>query len=84
MLVVIVLGLACTALTFMLYYSLIAQIGEERASLVNYLPPILVLLYCRHSLRETLTIAVASRLALTIEGDRQVPESSTELLTVIC
>jgi hypothetical protein len=26
---VIVLGLACTALTFMLYYQLIAEVGEE-------------------------------------------------------
>ncbi len=30
---VIVLGLACTALTFMLYYRLIAEVGEERAAL---------------------------------------------------
>lgn len=42
---VILLGLVCTALTFMLYYSLIAQIREGRAALGNYLTPIFALLY---------------------------------------
>ncbi len=41
----IVLGLACTVLTFLLYYSLVAQIGEERVALGNYLTPIFALLY---------------------------------------
>jgi drug/metabolite transporter (DMT)-like permease len=40
---VIVLGLFCTALTFMLYYDLIAEIGEERATLENYITPIFAL-----------------------------------------
>ncbi len=45
MLVVIVLGLACTAVAFMLYYSLIAQVGEERVAFGNYLMPIFTPLY---------------------------------------
>jgi drug/metabolite transporter (DMT)-like permease len=53
---VIVLGLACTALTFMLYYSLIDQIGEERAALGNYLTPIFALFYGVMLLGEQLTI----------------------------
>jgi hypothetical protein len=32
---VVVLGLACTAQTFMLYYQLIAEVGDERAALGN-------------------------------------------------
>jgi len=35
-LAVVVLGLFCTALTFMLYYELIAEVGEERAALGNW------------------------------------------------
>jgi drug/metabolite transporter (DMT)-like permease len=35
-LAVIALGLFCTALTFMLYYELIAEVGEERAALGNW------------------------------------------------
>jgi drug/metabolite transporter (DMT)-like permease len=42
---VIVLGLLCTAVTFMLYYQLIAEAGEERAALGNYLTPIFALFY---------------------------------------
>jgi drug/metabolite transporter (DMT)-like permease len=38
-LVVSVLGLFCTALTFMLYYDLIAEVGEERVALGNYITP---------------------------------------------
>jgi drug/metabolite transporter (DMT)-like permease len=65
---VIVLGLACTALTFMLYYSLIDQIGEERAALGNYLTPIFALFYGVILLGEQLTIDEIIGLALIIVG----------------
>jgi len=65
---VIVLGLVCTALTFMLYYSLIAQVGEERAALGNYLTPIFALVYGVVLLGERITIPAIVGLALIIGG----------------
>ena len=65
---VIVLGLACTAVTFLLYYQLIAEVGEERAALGNYLTPIFALFYGVILLGETLTIAAVAGLALIIVG----------------
>lgn len=65
---VIVLGLLCTALTFLLYYQLIAEVGEERAALGNYLTPIFALFYGVILLGEALTIAAIAGLALIIIG----------------
>ena len=65
---VIVLGLACTALTFLLYYSLISQVGEERAALGNYLTPIFALLYGVVLLGERITLPAIVGLALIIGG----------------
>src|SRR5215210_8450311 len=65
---VIVLGLFCTALTFMLYYQLIAEVGEERAALGNYITPIFALFYGVILLGEQLTIAAVIGLALIIVG----------------
>ena len=55
-LAVVALGLLCTAVAFMLYYRLIDHIGEERASLSNYLTPAFALLYGVLLLSESLTI----------------------------
>ncbi len=65
---VILLGLFCTALTFLLYYLLIAEVGEERAALGNYLMPIFALFYGVILLGEQLTIAEVAGLALIIVG----------------
>ena len=66
--VVIVLGLACTALTFLLYYLLIAQIGEERAALGNYLTPVFALVYGVVLLGERIPLPAIVGLALIIGG----------------
>ena len=64
MIAVILLGLVCTALTFLLYYSLIAQVGEEQAALGNYLtPPIFALLYGVVLLGERITLPAVVGLA---------------------
>ena len=72
---VIVLGLVCTALAFTalaftLYYSLIDQVGEVRAAIVNYPTPIFALFYGVVLLGEHLTIAAVAGLALIIVGGR--------------
>jgi drug/metabolite transporter (DMT)-like permease len=65
---VIVLGLACTAMTYLLYYQLIAEVGEERAALGNYLTPIFALFYGVVLLGEQLTLDEIIGLALIIVG----------------
>jgi len=65
---VILLGLLCTALTFMLYYQLIAEVGEERAALGNYLTPIFALIYGVILLGEPLTLEEVLGLVLIIVG----------------
>lgn len=67
-LAVIALGLGCTALGYVLYYSLIDRIGEERAALANYLTPAFALFYGVLLLAERLTIAAIIGLALIILG----------------
>ena len=62
------LGLLCTALAFMLYYSLIDQIGEERASLATYLTPVFALFYGVLLLGESLTVVAVTGLVLIIVG----------------
>jgi drug/metabolite transporter (DMT)-like permease len=65
---VIALGLTCTAMTFMRYYQLIAEVGEERATLGNNLMPIFALIYGVILLGEQLTISEVAGLALIIVG----------------
>ena len=65
---VIVLGLACTVLTFLLYYQLIAEVGEERAALGNYVTPLFALFYGVILHGEPLTIAATVGLSLIIVG----------------
>jgi drug/metabolite transporter (DMT)-like permease len=67
-LAVIALGLLGTAVAFMLYYRLIDNIGEERASLSNYLTPAFALLYGVLLLGESLTIWAMIGLVLIISG----------------
>lgn len=67
-LAVVALGLLCTAVAFMLYYRLIDHIGEERASLSNYLTPAFALLYGLLLLSESLTIWAIIGLVLIISG----------------
>ena len=67
-LAVIVLGLGCTALGYMLYYRLIGHVGEERAALANYLTPAFALFYGVLLLSESLTIWAVLGLILIIAG----------------
>ena len=67
-LAVIVLGLGCTALGYMLYYRLIYHVGEERAAFANYLTPAFALFYGVLLLGETLTIWAVLGLILIIAG----------------
>jgi drug/metabolite transporter (DMT)-like permease len=67
-LALIVLGLGCTALGYLLYYRLIDHVGEERAALANYLTPAFALFYGVLLLGETLTIWAVLGLVLIVAG----------------
>jgi drug/metabolite transporter (DMT)-like permease len=67
-LAVMVLGLGCTALAYMLYYRLIDNVGEERAALANYLTPAFALFYGVLLLGEALTVWAVIGLVLIIAG----------------
>jgi drug/metabolite transporter (DMT)-like permease len=64
----VVLGVAGTAVAFVIYYRLIAEVGAGRASLVAYLIPPLSLAYGAALLDERITPAAIGGLALILAG----------------
>lgn len=64
----VVLGVAGTALAFVIFYRLIAEVGAGRASLVAYLIPPLSLAYGAALLDERVTPAAIGGLALILAG----------------
>jgi drug/metabolite transporter (DMT)-like permease len=65
---VVSLGVVGTALAFVLYYSLIAETGAGRASLVGYAIPPTALLYGALLLDESITAAAIAGLVLILAG----------------
>ena len=64
----VVLGVVATALAFVVFYRLIAELGAGRASLVSYLIPPLSLGYGAVLLDEAITPAAISGLVLILAG----------------
>lgn len=64
----IVLGALGTALAFVIFYRLIAEVGAGRAALVTYLVPPLSLTYGALLLGETITAAAVAGLLLILAG----------------
>ena len=64
----VVLGVAGTALAFVIFYRLIAEVGAGRASLVSYLVPPLSLAYGATLLGEPITLAAIGGLTLILAG----------------
>jgi drug/metabolite transporter (DMT)-like permease len=62
------LGVVGTALAFVIFYKLIAEVGAGRASLVSYLAPGVALLYGALLLDEEITVAAIAGLALILGG----------------
>jgi drug/metabolite transporter (DMT)-like permease len=65
---VVSLGVIGTAVAFVLYYSLIAETGAGRASLVGYAIPPIALAYGAILLGETITLASIAGLVLILLG----------------
>ena len=67
-LAMLTLGVVGTALAFVIFYKLIAEVGAGRASLVSYLAPGVALLYGALLLDEEITVAAIAGLALILGG----------------
>jgi drug/metabolite transporter (DMT)-like permease len=65
---VIVLAVVCTALGFLLFYALIAEIGPVRALVVTYINPAVAALLGVVVLRESFTVWMAAGFVLVIAG----------------
>jgi drug/metabolite transporter (DMT)-like permease len=64
----LVLGAGGTGIAFLIFYTLIAEVGPARASIVAYLAPAFSLLYGVTLLGEPLTLAAVGGLALILAG----------------
>jgi drug/metabolite transporter (DMT)-like permease len=64
----VVLGVLGTGLAFVIFYTLIAEVGPARASIVAYLAPAFSLLYGVTLLGEPLTVAAIGGLLLILLG----------------
>ena len=65
---VVGLGVIATALAFVIFYTLIAEVGAGRASLVAYLAPGVALFYGALFLDEAITVAAIGGLVLILGG----------------
>jgi drug/metabolite transporter (DMT)-like permease len=65
---VLALGAIGTALAFVIFYKLIAEVGAGRASLVSYLAPGVALFYGAVFLDEAITLAATGGLVLILGG----------------
>jgi drug/metabolite transporter (DMT)-like permease len=65
---VIVLGLVCSALAFMVFFRLIAEVGPSRATVITYVNPIVALALGVAVLDESVTAGAIAGLLLILAG----------------
>jgi drug/metabolite transporter (DMT)-like permease len=65
---VVTLGVVCTALAFLLFFSLIREIGPVRATVITYVNPAVAVALGVLLLNERLTVAIAVGFALILSG----------------
>ncbi|NUO76017.1 MAG: DMT family transporter [Lysobacter sp.] len=65
---VLTLGVVCTALAFLLFFALIAEVGPTRATVITYVNPLVALLLGVSLLNEPLTAGMAVGFALVLLG----------------
>ena len=64
----VALGVGGTGIAFVLFYTLIADIGPARAAIVSYVAPAFSIVYGVVLLGESLTVAAVAGLALILAG----------------
>jgi drug/metabolite transporter (DMT)-like permease len=65
---VLVLGLICTALAFILFFALIAEIGPSRATVITYVNPAVAIVLGSVFLSERITLGMAVGFPLILGG----------------
>jgi len=65
---VMVLGVVCTAIAFLLFFALIASIGPVRATVITYINPAIAALVGVAILHETFTVGMGVGFALVLAG----------------
>lgn len=65
---VLVLGVVCTAVAFVAFFALIAEVGPVRATVITYINPAVALLLGVLVLREPLGVAAVTGFALILAG----------------
>jgi drug/metabolite transporter (DMT)-like permease len=65
---VAVLGLICTALAFLIFFRLIAEIGPSRATIITYVNPVVALALGVAILDEHVTTGTVAGLLLILAG----------------
>ena len=83
---VVVLGLVCTAVAFLIFFRLIAEIGPSRASIITYVNPVVALALGVAILGERVTAGAVAGLLLILAGswlstDGRVPPGLAALAT---
>jgi drug/metabolite transporter (DMT)-like permease len=63
-----VLGLVCTALAFLLYFTLITEVGPSRASVITYINPVVAVALGVTLLGEPVTASAVAGLLLILAG----------------
>ncbi|HEX7558475.1 MAG TPA: DMT family transporter, partial [Usitatibacter sp.] len=65
---VVGLGIICTAIAFMLFFALIAEVGPARATVITYINPVVAMILGVAILHEPLTLGMAIGFPLVIVG----------------
>jgi drug/metabolite transporter (DMT)-like permease len=83
---VVVLGLICTAIAFLIFFRLIAEIGPSRASIITYVNPVVALALGVAILGEHVTTGAVCGLLLILAGswlstDGRVPPGLAAVVT---
>jgi drug/metabolite transporter (DMT)-like permease len=65
---IVVLGLVCSALAFLFFFRLIAEVGPSRATVITYVNPVVALALGVAILDESVTAGVAVGLLLILAG----------------
>jgi drug/metabolite transporter (DMT)-like permease len=65
---VLVLGVVCSALAFIIFFALIAEVGPARATVITYVNPAVALLLGILVLHEHLTVGIVVGFVLVLFG----------------
>jgi drug/metabolite transporter (DMT)-like permease len=82
----VVLGLVCSALAFLIFFRLIAEVGPSRATVITYVNPVVALALGVAVLGESVTAGAVAGLLLILAGswlatDGRVPPGLAAIVT---